>query len=44
MRRYRDLHIPWMSTAELGMIRIIFYHHHWKREAWTSMQRIQFGL
>ena len=44
IRRYRDLHIPWMSTAELGMIRIIFYHHHWKREAWTSMQRLQFGL
>ncbi|NBX84067.1 MAG: DNA internalization-related competence protein ComEC/Rec2 [Gammaproteobacteria bacterium] len=44
IRRYHDLDIPWSSTAELGMIRIIFDQHQWKRLEWISMQRLQFGL
>ena len=27
IRRYQNLHIPWMSTADLGMIRVIFHRH-----------------
>jgi competence protein ComEC len=44
MRRYHELHIPWISTADFGMIRIIFHLHKWERREWRSMQRFQFGL
>lgn len=44
IQRYHDLGIPWISTADFGMIRVLFKNNRWTTWYWKSHQRYQFVL